>query len=108
MDITASAGSLVDLAITVPCTAVPGLGTGMASTTTTRSGSTATAAQGLELYLTTLTVTSAGSSTTFTPAAPPPSLGDITVDSLEAQGLWASMPALSAAGLAQHTSFCTA
>jgi len=106
MDLTATHASLVDLGLVVPCTAVASVGTGMTSVTSTKPGGTSTAAQGLELYLTTLTVTVSGSPTTFTPASPPPSLGDVTVDSLDAHGLWASMPSLSAPGLAQHTAFC--
>jgi hypothetical protein len=109
IQLTASSASLTNLRLEVPCTLVPTLGTGMASVTTTGSGTTATSPSGLTMYAVSLQADLGGTTVTWTPDSPPPAaaLGDVSVTSLKVFAAWVSLPSLSASELTESTVFCT-
>jgi len=108
LQLTSTSASLTDLQLHVPCTAVPGLGTGMATDATTSAGSTSSAPSGLTLYATSVAATSSAGPVAWTPASPPPTaqLGDVALTGLTVDFAGLEAPSLSLPGLAQATSFC--
>jgi hypothetical protein len=109
IQLTSSSAALTDLQLHVPCTAVPGLGQGIATDVATASGSTAAAPDGLTLYATRISAATSAGPVSWTPAAPPTAqqLGDVTLTDAEIDFLGIAVTELSLPGLTQATRFCT-
>ncbi len=109
IELTGTSASLTDLALHVPCTAVPGLGTGMAMDAAAAPGSTSSAPAGITVYATSVTATGPAGAVTWTPASPPPAavLGDVPLTDLTIDFAGIEAPSLTLPGLTQETSFCT-
>jgi hypothetical protein len=109
LSLTAASGTLDAVRLDVACTAVPGLGTGIASVFSVPADAQASAGQGLHLLATQVSGTAGGQAVSWTPALPPPAadLGELSLADFRADGVMLGVPDLTAPGLAHSTRFCT-
>ncbi len=108
LKLSSASATLTGLRLDVPCQAVPGLG-GISAAVVTPSASKSTAEKGVTLFARSVTATMAGTTVTWTPAAPPPAqqLGDATLTDATVELATMSAPALTLPRLRQTTTFCT-
>ena len=109
IQLRSTAATWSGLALHTPCAAVTSLGAGMMLESTTPQGSTSTASAGMTLLARSLRASSGGVTVTWTPDTPPPaqSLGDVDLTNVTIDATILRLPAISAPGLREATSFCT-